>query len=383
MLIKSKSKKSILILGMYPIDKLKSAPPIRIYNLYINLKELHPVILLSGRRIIRKIEILKFLISGKIRNIKLLYVEPSNVYASEMDILLIFLCKILRIPIFTFMRDIYHLYPNAYPVEKRIGIKWLKLKILKLLAKYSSKVYQRFSNILYFPAKPMYKYYKHSCKKLLPPGGVIRNLTVSENLPFSKIIFFAGGADRWYGLEILVEAMKIVYNKYNDAKLYLSLNQEYNKFDTNNLKGAPFVKIFDVSTNQIAQIMKNVYLCVATYKMNDYQSITLGLKIFDYMSYKKPILITNCPGPRQIIEETNAGIVVNDDIESIANGIIYLIENRFEANEMATNAYNAIKSKHSWKDRANQILKDYKEYDRDKNKTDPDTLKSDLIKRFE
>ncbi len=367
-----KTKKNILILGMYPTDKLNSAPPIRIYNLYNNLKKLHPVILLSGRRIVRKIAIFKFLISGKIRNIKLLYVEPSNVYASEMDILLIYICYLLKIPVFLFMRDIYHLYPNAFPVAKGLGIRWLKLKILKMLSFFSFKIYQKYSDILYFPAEPMTKYFMHSSKKILPPGGVIRKLTLNENLPSTKVVFFAGGADRWYGLDILVKAMRIVYEKYSDAKLYLVLNQEYKKFDTKNLIDAPFVKIFDITTNHIPKLMEEVYLCVATYKSDDYQSITLGLKIFDYMSYKKPILVTNCPGPKKIIEETKSGIVVNDTIESIAKGIIYMIENRDKGKKMAQNAYDAIKTKHSWEARAKQILNDFEEFESEKNMIDSD-----------
>ena len=66
--MKSKSEeKTLLFFGMYSLDRLDYACPVRIFNLYHNLGSMTPVTLITGTRVGRRPPILKYLLTGLVR----------------------------------------------------------------------------------------------------------------------------------------------------------------------------------------------------------------------------------------------------------------------------------------------------------------------------
>lgn len=87
----------------------------------------------------------------------------------------------------------------------------------------------------------------------------------------------------------------------------------------------------------------------------------LPVKMFEYMSAGVPVIASNFPLWRDIIEGNNCGLCVNPlDPQSISDAINYLIEHPVEAEEMGRRGRAAIKEKYNWSIEEKKLLHLYK-----------------------
>ena len=88
-----------------------------------------------------------------------------------------------------------------------------------------------------------------------------------------------------------------------------------------------------------------------------YNDLALPIKLFDYLSYGRPLLVTDCTEQARVVTTADAGIVTADDPASLADAITRMLSappdvaERWSANAMA--AARAA----SWEDRARQIIR--------------------------
>jgi len=79
------------------------------------------------------------------------------------------------------------------------------------------------------------------------------------------------------------------------------------------------------------------------------------LKIFEYMSHKKPIIVSDLPVLREILNEKNSILVKSDDVQTWVNSIKKLqdLKNRELIANQALSDFN----NYTWKNRALLVLK--------------------------
>lgn len=84
-------------------------------------------------------------------------------------------------------------------------------------------------------------------------------------------------------------------------------------------------------------------------------------KMFEYMSAGLPIVASNFPLWREIIEVNDCGICVDpENINQIANAIQYLIDNSMESKRLGTNGRKAVMEKYNWEQEEKKLLALYK-----------------------
>jgi glycosyltransferase involved in cell wall biosynthesis len=82
----------------------------------------------------------------------------------------------------------------------------------------------------------------------------------------------------------------------------------------------------------------------------------------DYLGYGRPILATDLPEIARIIQDNHVGLIVPDTTQEMAEGILRLFTASLdELNQMGQNALRAVREKHSWQHRAQQILDTFEE----------------------
>lgn len=74
------------------------------------------------------------------------------------------------------------------------------------------------------------------------------------------------------------------------------------------------------------------------------------------MAFGLPQVVTHCRDMAALVRETGAGLVVQDAVDDLAQGIMSLLQNRDLASRLGQNAYQAVQTSHSWSHRAAQIL---------------------------
>lgn len=177
-----------------------------------------------------------------------------------------------------------------------------------------------------------------------------------------KIIVYTGSnfAD-WKGIHILIDAFKLL--EMNDVLLYivggteehiLKLKRKVNPKYANKII---FTGFFDEKT-----VVK--YLCAAdvlvlpNVKGIINEVFTSPLKLFEYMAAKKPIVASDLPTIREILDEKSAILVEPGTSTELKKGIIKALSDKRFAEKISLEAYSRVK-KHTWENRARRILASY------------------------
>ena len=82
---------------------------------------------------------------------------------------------------------------------------------------------------------------------------------------------------------------------------------------------------------------------------------TSPMKIFEYMASGKPIVASDLPSIREILNETNARLVPPDDSKALADAILTVLADPEAARGHAQQASRDVRT-HGWKERARRIL---------------------------
>lgn len=97
---------------------------------------------------------------------------------------------------------------------------------------------------------------------------------------------------------------------------------------------------------------------IAPFPKNDHYSYYMSpMKVFEYMASKRPIIASDLPTLREILEEgKTAFFVPPSDGEALAKAIEKSSSNVDDAYKMAESAYTEVTEKYTWQKRAEKIL---------------------------
>ncbi len=94
---------------------------------------------------------------------------------------------------------------------------------------------------------------------------------------------------------------------------------------------------------------------IPSYKLN------YSVKVFEYMAASIPVITSDFPIFKNIVEKSNCGICVPPlDTDAIKNAIQYLLENPEEAKKMGENGLQAAKAKYNWESEEKKLIDLYK-----------------------
>jgi len=78
--------------------------------------------------------------------------------------------------------------------------------------------------------------------------------------------------------------------------------------------------------------------------------------VMEYLSYGRPLVVTDCTEQARIVREADAGIVVADDVESLADGLRRIATASPEEIDRWSASATAAAEHASWAVRARGIL---------------------------
>lgn len=93
---------------------------------------------------------------------------------------------------------------------------------------------------------------------------------------------------------------------------------------------------------------------------NIHHDTTFANKLFQYMAFGKPIVVSDCPSQANLIEKFNTGLVHKaEESKSFAEQILKLYEDKELYQKLSNNASQATKNELNWKVLSRQIIKVY------------------------
>ncbi|MEA2096429.1 MAG: glycosyltransferase, partial [Candidatus Cloacimonadota bacterium] len=113
--------------------------------------------------------------------------------------------------------------------------------------------------------------------------------------------------------------------------------------------------------NKAVSYIKASKIGLCPFLRNIHHDTTYANKMFQYMAYGKPIIVSDCTSQKNLIKKEECGSVFKaENAEDLATKIIAM-EQSPKYNEMSDNSFNAVINKYNWKSAAKQLIIIYQE----------------------
>ena len=170
-----------------------------------------------------------------------------------------------------------------------------------------------------------------------------------DNRPLNVV--YIGGISRIRGISEMIEAMRSPLLPV-EARLILAGRFEDNQLADATMGRRGWERVDFVGWKQrsgLPEILGSVRAGLVLFHPNPNHDEALPQKMFEYMSAGIPVIASNFPLWRKIINKYECGILVDPlDPNDIARGIAYILNNPAEAQRMGNAGKNAIRSALNW-----------------------------------
>lgn len=344
---------NILYITFVDFDEQKSGSSVRPKKIYdafnsigVNVK------LLEGQQNNKKSrweKVWKYFKEIKNKKYDLCYVEPpSGVIFNICDhLLLLYISKIKKVPTGVFYRDAFWKLSEDYPK------KGLKTKIIVLMHKFDWNIFKITSKVIYFPSESFAEHFHHDKKVILMPGAEkIEGLSNGDDNTF----IYVGGIEGGYGADLLLASFKSAYNINKDIKLNLVCRNENDI--TNKYKDEEWLNLFigKSGKDELKEIYDKSKYAIVTFNKGGYMDLAVPIKLFEYISYEKPILSTDCKEISKIINKYNIGKVAKHNSEDLSKAIIEMISDEKSYIIYKDNIKNKVLKDSLWVDRVLVVM---------------------------
>lgn len=332
---------------MYPLDRGVWGPIARISNLRDELSKMVELEVIAAERGPRRAALLRYMLSGRLRGLDGIYVENSSTLPSETDVAFLALARALGIPVLTYIRDAQHLFDEYYSVTS------LKRRVARWLFRPAIGALRRVSTRAAYPSAGLARAVGDTDPDptLLPPGSPAP--ADAPRTRGAKALLFVG-AMRYpvHGLDLLLDAVQLVRGAGDEVELICVSRPGEEPAEPR----PAWIRVERASGDGIRALLPDVIATVQPRLRSPYNDLAVPIKVMEYLSYGRPLIVTDCTEQARIVREADAGVVVTDDAEALAEGIRRVVRADDALLERwSTNAADAA-ARSSWTVRARNIL---------------------------
>lgn len=119
---------------------------------------------------------------------------------------------------------------------------------------------------------------------------------------------------------------------------------------------SPAITAHHLSAGELAPLYARAHAAVLLVTPTEYREIAVPVKLFEYLSYGRPVMVTRGTEVGRIVEANGAGWVVDDDPRAIGDLLARLRDHPEEVAERAEAARRAA-SQNTWAERARTVAK--------------------------
>ncbi len=269
-----------------------------------------------------------------------------------LDFSFIRFCKKNKIKTGLFYRDIYWIFD----VYKAALPPW-KASVAKYFYRYDLRKYSRLLEILYLPSLKMLEYIPmRSFPKAvaLPPAMEIRD--VVPKTPGKKIAFlYLGGIGEVYDLRLFMETIR----KDDESNLIVCTRKSEWEREKKRYASllAQNIRIEHLAGDALQTLFEETDIAVYFLRPHTLWNFAVGLKLFEYLSYRKPVIAVQGTAVGDFVKKNNVGWAIDYDTQSLTSLIEKLHANPRMIEEKIANI-DKIALQNTWQQRAKQVEMD-------------------------
>lgn len=176
-----------------------------------------------------------------------------------------------------------------------------------------------------------------------------------------KQVCYIGGISRIRGILEVVQAMALTTSN-TQLQLVGTFSESNIEKITHSSNGWKKIQALGfLERTEVAKVLQNATAGLVTFLPAPNHIDSQPNKMFEYMSAGTPVIASNFPLWREIIEGNQCGICVNPLApQEIAKAIDYLVTHPKEAEQMGKNGQKAVKQKYNWGIEEKKLLEFYR-----------------------
>lgn len=332
---------------MYPLDQGAWGPTVRITHLRDELASLVDLDVIAGYRGPRRAALAGYAFRGRLRGLDGIYVESSTFLPAESDYAFLGLARALQIPVLTYIRDAYQLFPDYYAADS------VRRRVSARVFRPAMRALGAVSTRLAFPTAGLARaVFGPDADVLLLPPGSPAPVDVPRAADARRVLFVGDARLPAQGADRLIQAVALARERgaANELTVVSRLGQEPP------LPHPAWMRVERAQGDEIVRLLPDVRATVIPRPRGTYNDLALPIKLFDYLSFGRPLLVTDCEEQARVVRIADAGIVTDDDAEAMAASLALLAAaTPAELDRWSANARAAAASA-SWARRAAEIV---------------------------
>lgn len=175
-------------------------------------------------------------------------------------------------------------------------------------------------------------------------------------------VVYAGGLTRIRGVREMVRAMELVSYPAVKLKLAGTFDSPELEREVRSLRGWERVDFLGwVQRTAMVKLLTRARIGLVLFHPVPNHFEARPTKLFEYMAAGLPVIASNFPLWRQIVDDTGCGLVVNPlEPEAIARAIDHLCANPDEAQRMGERGRKAVEQRYNWDVEGAELLRMYR-----------------------
>lgn len=180
------------------------------------------------------------------------------------------------------------------------------------------------------------------------------------------VVLYLGDTNIRRGLLTAIRATEFLSKQIANFKLVIvgsNTTDSILKEETKKLNLESFIDFEgwqDVSLFPSYIVASNI--CISPLYRSIQHDVAYANKIFQYMSFGKPILVSNAIAQKEIVERVNSGLVhLEKNKDDFSSKVLELYQNKEKAEELGNNGKEFIENEFSWEGTSQALVKLYNE----------------------
>lgn len=333
---------------MYPLDRGVWGPVARITHLRDELAHLAELDVIAAERRPRRRRLLGYAFGGRLRRLDGIYVENSSNLPSETDVAFLGLARLLGIPVLTYVRDAQYLFEEYF-----VASTW-KRRLARALFRPAVALLRMVSTRTAYPSLGLARAAGDTgdAPLLLPPGSP-PPVDVPRRADARELLFVGGMRYAAHGLDLLVGAVEQVRSSGLDIGVICVSRPGEEPPPPR----PSWMRIERGAGPEVHALLPGVIATIQPRLRTPYNDLAVPIKVMEYLSYGRPLIVTNCTEQARIVDDAGAGLVVEDTPGSMAAGLMRLLTaDAHQIDRWSGNAATAARAA-SWRGRAEHIVR--------------------------
>jgi len=178
------------------------------------------------------------------------------------------------------------------------------------------------------------------------------------------ILLYAGGITKHRGLQVVIQAIKLVSPQISNIRLQIVGEGSYMpalKKMVRQLSLDAYVEFTGwKNLSDLYVILQKADFLIVPHLRSNHTDSTVPHKLFQYIYTNKPVIVSDCEPLKRIIEETGAGVVYrNNSPEDLAKLLHKLITDKDYCDSFRNKGKKWIEEKYNWAKDAKRLIEVY------------------------